>query len=140
MQINNNTRSFHELDKAVKSLKNKKACGDDRVTKEYICSTIGLFLLVFKCLFNCVLETGNIPQDWKLGNIIPIYKKKGDTNDPGNYRGISLLSCSGKFFTTIINLRLNNFLNLNNLLLENQTGFRKGYSTFHHVFFTKIPN
>ena len=118
MQINNNTRSLLELDKeiseeeilqAVKSLKNNKACGDDRVINEYIRSAIGLLLPVFKCLFNYVLETGNIPQDWTLGNIIPIYKKKGDTNDLGNYRGISLLSCFGKFFTTIINLRLNNF-------------------------------
>ena len=146
MQINNNTRSVLELDKeiseeeilqAVKSLKNNKACGDDRVINEYIRSTIGLLLPVFKCIFNYVLETGNIPQDWTLGNIIPIYKKKGDTNDPGNYRGISLLSCFGKFFTTIINLRLNNFLNLNNILLENQIGFRKGYSTLNHVFSLK---
>ena len=146
MQINNNTRSVLELDKeiseeeilqAVKSLKNNKACGDDRVINEYIRSTIGLLLPVFKCLFNYVLETGNIPQDWTLGNIIPIYKKKGDTNDPGNYRGISLLSCFGKFFTTIINLRLNIFLNLNNILLKNQTGFRKGYSSLNHVFSLK---
>ena len=113
----------------MKSLKNNKACGDDRVINNYICSTIGFFLPVF----NYVLETGNIPHDWTIGNIIPIYKKKGDTNDPENYRGISLLSCFGKFFTTIINLRLNNFFNLNNILLENQTGFRKGYSTLNHV-------
>ena len=112
--------------KPVLLLKNNKACGDDRVINEYIRSTIGLLLPVFKCIFNYVLETGNIPQDWTLGNIIPIYKKKGDTNDPGNYRGISLLSCFGKFFTTIINLRLDNFLHLNNILLENQTGFIKG--------------
>ena len=42
-----------------------------------------------------------------------------------------------KFFTTIINLRLNIFLNLNNILLEKQTGFRKGYSTLNHVFSLK---
>ena len=90
MQINNNTRSVLELDKeisekeilqAVKSLKNNKACGDDKVINEYIRSTIELFLPVFKCLFNYVLETRNIPQNWTLGNIIPINKKKGNTND-----------------------------------------------------------
>ena len=48
-----------------------------------------------------------------------------------------MLSCFGKFFTTIINLRLNNFLNLNNILLENQTGFKKGYSTLNYVFSLK---
>ena len=59
----------------MKFLKNNKACGDDRVINEYICSTMGLFLPVFKCLFNYVLEKGNILKDWTLGNIIPIYKK-----------------------------------------------------------------
>jgi hypothetical protein len=37
--------------------------------------------------------------------IIPIFKK-GDVNDTGNYRGISLLSHVGKLFTSLINLRL----------------------------------
>ena len=85
MQNNNNKRSILELDKelseeeilqAVKSLKNNKTRDDDRVINEYICSTLGLFLPVFKCLSNHVLETGNIPQDWTLENIIPIYIRK----------------------------------------------------------------
>ena len=44
---------------------------------------------------------GSFPEIWALGQIIPIYKKKGSKKDPGNYRGITLLSCLGKFFNII---------------------------------------
>ena len=66
--------------------------------------------------------------------IKPIYKNKGDPLNPENYRPITLLSCLGKLFTSIINERLNLFLNENNILLENQAGFRKHYSTNDHIF------
>jgi hypothetical protein len=35
-------------------------------------------------------------------NIIPIYKNKGDSNDPKNFRPITLVSCLGKLFTAIL--------------------------------------
>jgi hypothetical protein len=41
-----------------------------------------------------------------LGIIKPIYKNKGDSNQPENYRPISLLSCLGKLFTSILRKRL----------------------------------
>jgi hypothetical protein len=84
--------------------------------------------------FNIVLDTGIIPSDWTIGTIVPIYKKKGDINNPDNYRGITLLSCVGKLFTTLLNARLNDYLEQNKLLGEEQTGFRAGYSTLDHVF------
>ena len=92
------------------------------------------FYLLKKKLFNYILRTGNVPQDWVIGNIVPIYKNKGDPTLPGNYRGISLLGCFGNFFTSIINYRLTNFINNNNILSENQAGFRPGYSTVDHIF------
>jgi len=35
------------------------------------------------------------------------YIEKGDTDDVGNYRGITLLSTVGKLFTKVLNYRLN---------------------------------
>ena len=66
--------------------------------------------------------------------IIPIYKNKGETSDPQNYRPITLLSCIGKLFTSILNNRLTLFIDENNVLSENEDGFRKNYSTVDHAF------
>ena len=79
-------------------------------------------------LFNKVLDTGEIPDDWLTGMIIPIYKNKGSKEDANNYRGITLLSCVGKLFTAILNQRLTEFCDNNLILKEIQAGFRKGYS------------
>ena len=67
-------------------------------------------------MFNKVLNTGEIPNKWITGIIIPIYKGKGSELDPSNYRGITLLSCMGKLFTHILNERLTRFVEVNNLL------------------------
>ena len=55
-------------------------------------------------------------------------------NDPDNYRGITVLSCSGKLFTSVINDRIHSFLETSDILGTEQSGFRKGQSTMDHVF------
>ena len=71
-----------------------------------------------------------------MGIIQPIYKKKGSVNDPDNYRGITLLSCTSKLFTALVNNRLSTFLEASpsGTLNEDQAGFRSGYSTLDHIF------
>ena len=88
-------------------------------------------------LFNKVLDTGEIPDDWLTGMIIPIYKNKGSKEDANNYRGITLLSCVGKLFTAILNQRLTEFCDNNLILKEIQAGFRKGYSTSDNIYVFK---
>ncbi|KAJ7428894.1 RNA-directed DNA polymerase from mobile element jockey-like protein [Willisornis vidua] len=39
--------------------------------------------------------SGEVPDDWKLANVMPIHKK-GCKEDPGNYRTVSLTSVPGK--------------------------------------------
>ena len=87
--------------------------------------------------FNIILESGHIPSKWSEGIIIPIYKNKGESKDPKNYRPITLLSCTSKLFTSILNARLNTFLEENDILNENQAGFRKDYATTDHIFTLK---
>ena len=84
--------------------------------------------------FNQILYSGQIPESWITGMIVPIYKNKGVKSDFDNYRGITILSCLGKLFTSVINARLNTYANEVNLISENQTGFRKKYSTLDHIF------
>ena len=93
---------------------------------------------VFCKLFNRVLDSGSIPEEWMKGLILPIYKGKGNRDSCDNYRGITLLSCMGKLFTSILNRRLTSFLEKNKLLSENQAGFRGNHSTIDHAFVLKV--
>ena len=63
-----------------------------------------------------------------------MYKGKGDTNDPSNYRGITLLSCIGKIFTSLISKRIHKYVEDFQLLGEEQAGFRPNHSTIDHIF------
>ena len=85
-------------------------------------------------LFKLVLLTGVVPDDWTTGAIKPIFKNKGASDDPNNYRGITILSCFGKLFTSILDDRLKKFLDSFDLLGEEQAGFRGGFSTTDHIF------
>ena len=63
-----------------------------------------------------------------------IKKKKGERDNVKNYRPITILSCRGKLFTSILNSRLNDYLAESMLLSENQAAFRKQYSTLDHIY------
>ena len=89
-----------------------------------------------KKLFNAILSSGHYPNSWGNGYIVPIYKK-GDSSDPKNYRGITISSCLGKVFSVILNNRIIEYLNENDLLCQEQIGFRKNYCTSDHVLMLK---
>lgn len=65
--------------------------------------------------------------------IIPLYKK-GDSNDINNYRGISLVNSIDKLIATLLLNRLKAWLSDKQILVENQAGFRKSYSTIDNIF------
>ncbi|KFP13318.1 RNA-directed DNA polymerase from mobile element jockey, partial [Egretta garzetta] len=44
---------------------------------------------------------GEVPDDWRLANVTPIFKK-GQKEDPGNYRPVSLTSVLGKIMERFI--------------------------------------
>ncbi|KFV58580.1 hypothetical protein N328_12128, partial [Gavia stellata] len=45
--------------------------------------------------------TGEAPDDWRLANVKPVFKK-GQKVDPGNYRPVSLTLVPGKVMEQII--------------------------------------
>ena len=79
-------------------------------------------------LFNQSLLTGTFPDCLKKAKIIPIFKS-GDTKSVNNYRPISMLPFLSKIFERLMFIRLNNFLDMNEILCDEQFGFRKSSST-----------
>ena len=68
-----------------------------------------------------------VPEDWKLSNVSPIYKK-GNRNQAENYRPVSLTSVICKLFESIIGDTLVHHLEEKLLIGSSQHGFRKGRS------------
>ena len=133
--------TLDEINKNIKCLNNNKASGIDLIKNEFLKNAPQCVLKLTVKLFNLILKTGFVPLEWCLGLIIPIYKNKGSANDPNNYRGITLLSCLGKFFTLCINIRLGKYLESRGFIAEEQAAFREGYGTMDHVFvFNEIIN
>ena len=130
----NDLFSFIEVRNHIKSLNNNKACGFDQILNEHLKNCPDSLIKLITEYFNLILESGIVPSNWCVGMIQPIYKRKGDERDPDNYRGITLISSIGKLFTSCLNSRLTAFLETNEIITENQVGFRKGYSTMDHIF------
>ena len=84
--------SRDEILRCIKKLKNDKVYGDDLIIVEYIKSTVDKFIELYIKLFNLIFETGIIPDSWLIGYIKPVYKHKGNTMDPRNFRPITILS------------------------------------------------
>ena len=79
-------------------------------------------------IYNKAIEIGKYPMALKVAKVIALFKK-GDKNQPNNYRPISLLSCFNKIFEKLLCKRLVKFLEVNRILFEYQYGFRKLNST-----------
>lgn len=132
--ILNNEITESEILQAIGYLKNGKSTGIDNIRNEYIKSTVSLFLPIYYMLFNKILDEGRYPSSWLFGTILPLFKNKGERKSCNNYRGITLLSCFSKLFTSILNKRLNVFIETTEQLSEYQSGFRSQHSTLDNCF------
>ena len=79
------------------------------------------------------MNSGYYPEKWTEGIIVPLHKK-GSKEDVNTYRGITLVSCLSKLFTTVLNNRIENICCENNTISDAQFGFRKGRSTTDAIF------
>ena len=90
-------------------------------------------LLLFK-FFNLCFSCGLNPTEWDKNNIKPIPKKDKDQRDPLQNRCITIMCCVAKIYSSILTTRLQNFLESNNILIDEQNGFRAARSCIDHIF------
>ena len=92
-------------------------------------------------IFNKLAETGIIPADWKSANVTAIHKK-GNRQEPGNYRRISLTPVVCKTMERLIKSEIIAHLEGNNLIGDSQPGFRNKRSCLTSLldFFARVIN
>ncbi|KAK4822860.1 hypothetical protein QYF61_020711 [Mycteria americana] len=80
-----------------------------------------------------------VPVDWRLANVTPICKK-GQKEDPGNYRPVSLPSVLGKVMEQIILSATTWHVQDNQVIRPSQHGFMKGRSCLTNLtsFYDKV--
>ena len=83
-------------------------------------------------IFQDCINSGMFPDCWKYANVQPIHKKS-NRQIKSNYKPISLLPICGKILENIVFDQVYAFLNKNNLLSKNQSGFRPGDSTIYQL-------
>ncbi|CAM4552612.1 unnamed protein product [Caretta caretta] len=86
-------------------------------------------------------KTGDIPEDWKKANIVPIYKKRGNKDNPGNYRPVSLNSVPRKIMEQIIKQSICKHLKDSKMINNSQHGFvNKSCQTNLIAFFDRVTS
>lgn len=93
---------------------------------------INVLITPLTYLLNLCLSSGIFPNVLKDSIVVPVFKS-GERDSITNYRPISLLPTLAKILEKIINHKLVNYLEKNNILAVNQYGFRKNKSTVNAI-------
>ena len=119
-----------EVYSALVNLDVNKATGMDNVGPKFLKHCAISFFQPIHHLFNLTLSNSVIPDDWKVHQIVPVFKS-GDRSLVQNYRPISLLCNVSKVLEYIINDKIVSFVTSS--ISHKQFGFLRGKSTVQQL-------
>ena len=131
--------TFFEIKSSLKHSKNGKSPGPIGISNEFFKNLPDNWILYLTSLFNKIFGDERFPSSWAKIIATMLYKK-GDPRRPENYRYIALINSLTKLFTRILNSRLNKWLDFTKLILECQSGFRKGRSCTDNVLIDTLDS
>ena len=121
--------SAAEVKRMLSDLVTSKAPGPDGILPSELKLVAGEIAPTIAILFNESLATGLLPEQFRMANLVPVFKPgKTDTSSANNYRGISLTCILSKVLEKIAFNQLNDYLTQCGALSDNQYGFRRGRS------------
>lgn len=125
--------SVKEVSDLVRRLRVRKAPGADGVSNRILRLLPETLLLILVGIFNAALTNAHFPAAWKGASVIGIAKPGKPRTSPASYRPISLLSSLGKLYERILLTRILRFTAENNVIIDEQFGFRSGHSCVQQV-------
>ena len=114
--------------KEIDHLCKDKATGEDGISCKIVKLSKHAIAQSLTDIINMSLIRGVVPRAWKRARVVPIFKS-GDISSLNNYRPISILPIVSKIVERTVHKQLSEFLDINNILHPNQSGFRPMHST-----------
>ena len=125
-----------ELIQIINNMKNVGS-GIDSINAKIFKATYNVIIDKLTHFINICLLNGKFPSNLKIAVVKPIYKA-GEKQFLSNYRPISILPYISKILEKIIHKRLMDHLDANNIICNNQFGFRKNCLPLCHLYCSKI--
>ena len=126
--------TIQEISTAIKKTNTKTSYDINQLNNKLIKNSSITIQFLLKELFNKCIQYNKLPMIYKKSQVTMI-PKKGDATNPKNYRPISVTSCLIRLFEKIIQQRLENILNDNDLITKYQSGFRNNRQTKDNLIF-----
>ena len=114
--------------KLIDRIRTDVAVGNDDISARLIKDTKQTIAKSLTQLINLTYKTSTFPNCMKNAIVKPVHKKDC-TEDPSNYRPLSILPIVSKIFERSATNQLVQYLEENNLLTPLQHAYRKGHST-----------
>jgi hypothetical protein len=112
------------ITKQLQSIKSNKSPAPEEIPARVLTELTPQLAPYLEVIFVKSLSEGKLPHDWKIARVAPIFKK-GNRQDPGNYRPIFLTSLSCKILEHIIVSNIMTYLDSSNFLHTSQHDFCK---------------
>ena len=116
----------------IENMKSKSSQGPDGISTKVLKALAPSITEPLAHLINKSLDAGEVPQCFKIAKVCPIFKS-GDAELFSNHRPISLLPSMSKILEKVVSRQITKYLAVNEILYQNQFGFRKQHQTQHAV-------
>jgi len=124
-----------EVFQVLNSLKPNKCKGFDNLPNRILKICSQSLATPFSLLFHFIFSSEEYPTVWKTATVIPLLKT-GSQTEVQNYRPIALLPSLSNVFEKLLHKRIYNYLEHHNVLIPNNSGFRKKQSTLNSLLST----
>ncbi|KAL1479115.1 hypothetical protein MTO96_052128 [Rhipicephalus appendiculatus] len=123
------TFSPEALSSAISKINPSPSPGPDRMAPTFFRLLAPQVLVCLCTVFQSQLGHGTVPASWKRALVTPVHKGKSEpSNDPKNYRPISITSIICRTFERVLNSQLLDFLERTKFFPASQHGFCRDHS------------